>query len=145
MSSEYHEKIYEREYERVYNRGRSAIVDAILAGRLPVQSVNALAHHRAHEAANKAVRRGTTEPWENIRQRIWERDGGVCDVCGDTIPIEHYDCGHIVDRVCDGTDLDDNLVVMCNVCNRLRKPLHETPEQYYEWRDKVRAVRNAYL
>ena len=76
--------------------------------------------------------RKTDESWGRIRLRIWDRDNGVCQVCGERIRFEHYECGHIVDRVCGGSDLDDNLVVMCSSCNRW-KPCHETRQEYDAW------------
>lgn len=77
------------------------------------------------------------EAWPEIRSRIFDRDCGVCHVCGQEIDREYYECGHIVDRAAGGSDRDHNLVAMCNVCNRA-KPIHETREEYLAWvRDYV--------
>lgn len=84
--------------------------------------------------------RGTTESWDKITVRIWERDKGVCQVCLEPLIWEHYNCGHIVDRVFGGSDLDDNLVVMCNLCNQIIKPLHKTRAEYDSWIFEVRMV-----
>ena len=72
--------------------------------------------------------------WRALRIFVWDRDGGVCQVCGDCIPIDHYECGHKIDRVAGGKDIADNLAVMCTMCNRL-KPVHDTIEQYNTWRE----------
>jgi hypothetical protein len=48
-----------------------------------------------------------------------------------------YNCGHIVDLVCQGTDRLDNLAVMCKICNQWRKSQHETKEEYILWRDHL--------
>lgn len=69
--------------------------------------------------------------WSKTRVRIYERDAGVCQVCGRPVPPEWYECGHIVDRCLDGSDEDDNLVVMCIACNRL-KDVHATPTDFPE-------------
>ncbi len=70
--------------------------------------------------------------WPALRLRVWIRDEGICQVCGDAIPWKHYQCGHIVDRMCGGPDTDENLVVMCVTCNQT-KPPHDTREQYEAW------------
>lgn len=70
--------------------------------------------------------------WRRLRKQVWERDNGVCQVCGQAFEYEYYELGHKVDRVCGGDDVLDNLCVMCNVCNRL-KPLHENLDEYNQW------------
>ena len=78
--------------------------------------------------------RQTDESWGAIRSRIWQRDRGVCQVCRERIPTVDYECGHIVDRCAGGSDLDDNLVVMCISCNRF-KPVHASRAEYDAWVD----------
>jgi 5-methylcytosine-specific restriction endonuclease McrA len=82
--------------------------------------------------AAEAALRGTTLSWDQTRQLIWERDGGVCQVCGDAIEWREYECGHIIDRCVGGSDRLSNLVCMCIVCNRL-KPLTKTRAEYLAW------------
>lgn len=84
--------------------------------------------------ADKAAARGTLLNWNRLRKLVWERDSGICQVCGRTLSWEQWECGHIVDRCVGGTDKPGNLVVMCIICNRL-KPLHVTHEDYEAWRD----------
>jgi hypothetical protein len=81
---------------------------------------------------SRGQRRAVPETWATIAARIWRRDNHVCQVCGQGIPSCYYHCGHIVDRMCGGSDEDDNLVVMCNACN-MGKPPHETREEYAAW------------
>jgi 5-methylcytosine-specific restriction endonuclease McrA len=85
--------------------------------------------------ARRLAQRGTAESWSSIRERIIQRDNGICHVCGYDLNAapQYYECGHIVDRVAGGSDLDENLVVMCCLCNRVRKPVHETREEYEAW------------
>jgi len=78
------------------------------------------------------VQHGATAAWNTVRKSIYARDGGVCHVCGDDVPREYYECGHIVDRCRGGSDRPSNLVCMCNVCNRL-KPVHATRDEYVRW------------
>jgi 5-methylcytosine-specific restriction endonuclease McrA len=100
--------------------------------------LDVLKHKREHgdpEEIAAIVLRGAIYSWETTRQLIYERDGGICQVCGDAIPYEHYECGHIIDRVVGGSDRLCNLVCMCITCNRL-KPCTETRDAYVLWAKK---------
>lgn len=90
----------------------------------------------ARRAGEALAKRGTEESWDKIRRFIYDRDKGICYVCKTFVEWKHYECGHIVDRVCGGSDLPENLVVMCNVCNRNYKPLHATRKEFDEWMAK---------
>ena len=85
-----------------------------------------------YEQAAKAALRGTTLPWSHLRAIVYERDRGTCQVCGDAVDLNSYECGHIIDRIVGGSDRLSNLVCMCISCNRL-KPLTETREEYIAW------------
>jgi hypothetical protein len=91
----------------------------------------------ARHTADWYVHRGTMLSWSNLQKLIWIRDEGICDICKIEINSYQYNCGHIVDQVCQGTDRLVNLAVMCKICNQWRKPLHETKEEYILWRDHV--------
>lgn len=91
----------------------------------------------ASHRANWYVHRGTMLSWSTLRKLVWIRDEGICDICKIEIRYDQYNCGHIVDLVCQGTDRLDNLAVMCKVCNQWRKPQHETKEEYILWSDHV--------
>jgi HNH endonuclease len=93
-----------------------------------------------YEQAAKAALRGTTFPWLHLRVLVYERDHGVCQVCGDAIDRDSHECGHIIDRVVGGSDRLSNLVCMCITCNRL-KPLTETREQYIAWASQGGPIR----
>ncbi len=71
-------------------------------------------------------------PWNTLRKRVYERDGGVCYVCNEVVPWERYECGHMVDRSIGGPDCLENLVCMCGRCNAF-KPLHDTREEFNAW------------
>lgn len=88
-----------------------------------------ICHGLAKRAPNGAA------GWAQTRRMIWERDGGICQVCLLPVPFDaYYHCGHIVDRRIGGPDSPDNLVVMCHRCN-VSKPVHQTREDYEAWRD----------
>lgn len=78
------------------------------------------------------MRRTEPEAWVRIRGRIFGRDQGRCHACGTELTWSNYELGHKVDRVAGGSDEDDNLVVMCAACNRM-KPVHETPAEFVAW------------
>lgn len=70
--------------------------------------------------------------WDRLKRAVFERDGFVCQVCGIDEATVCYHAGHIVDRVANGLDTLDNVVVMCEQCN-MTKPVHETREEYDAW------------
>lgn len=76
--------------------------------------------------------RATSGEWRRLRKQVWERDRGICQVCGLQVEPQYYELGHKVDRCCGGDDVVDNLCVMCNVCNR-HKPPHHTLAEYEQW------------
>jgi HNH endonuclease len=111
-------------------------IDAIRQHDADIAKMNArkkwiLEDEPYHHAAEAALQ-STNLSWDQTRQRIWERDGGMCQVCGDAIEWQEYECGHIIDRWLGGSDRLSNLVCMCIVCNRL-KPLTETRAEYMAW------------
>jgi 5-methylcytosine-specific restriction endonuclease McrA len=79
-----------------------------------------------------------TRRWAWLRQEVWKRDNGFCNVCWSLQSFVEYELGHIVDRVVGGKDEMDNLVVMCAPCNRM-KPFHHSKEEYEAWIAQYRA------
>ena len=96
------------------------------------ETIYDLAHRHAAEVAGCTAIKGTAASWGTIRKQIWERDGPVCQVCEAPIEQGAWECGHMVDRMCGGSDRQTNLVVMCSLCNSL-KPPHRTKEEYQAW------------
>lgn len=88
-------------------------------------------------ASASAVKRATILSWVATAARVYERDRGYCHACNLAVPRDYYECGHIIDRCRGGSDRMSNLVVMCNVCNRL-KPLHDSRSAYLDWVAVVR-------
>lgn len=56
---------------------------------------------------------GSTSRWRKIRERIINRDRGICQQCGN----EGDSVDHIVPRNQGGTDDDFNLQLLCRQCN----------------------------
>ena len=83
---------------------------------------------RRHGGKVKAI------SWDRLRFEVYDRDKGICDVCRRLIALDEFECGHIVDRCASGEDSLENLVVMCSTCNRVLKPVHDTLEQYEDWK-----------
>lgn len=67
-----------------------------------------------------------------LRQRIYERDQGICRICQLFIHFEEFQLGHLVDICVGGGHADENLTVMCGDCND-RKPLHLTLQEFEQW------------
>ena len=67
---------------------------------------------------SKAWKDSDRKGWRRIRERILARDGYCCQSCGETDGKMHID--HIVPKRLGGSDLEENLQVLCQFCN-LRK------------------------
>src|SRR5438105_3895893 len=61
-----------------------------------------------------------TDRWRYFRQRLLERDGGVCALCGQTVEMTDLDLDHIVPRAEGGPAHWDNLRATHRRCNRRR-------------------------
>jgi hypothetical protein len=88
----------------------------------------------AHLEAGRRMVTAGLPSWVVLRRLIYERDAGICWVCGAVVPDWNYECGHLVDRMVGGLDIPTNLAVMCRFCNRV-KPVTTTIEETIRWRD----------
>lgn len=52
------------------------------------------------------------------RRTIWERDGGICGICGEPVPWADTDIDHIRARKILGGDEPENLQTAHPLCNR---------------------------
>lgn len=127
--------ITEADIEAAYVAELKRAEDDWIWGRvdLPSARLDAYMTARAERVAERLRKRQTRESWPVIRRRIYLRDNGECGVCGRELPPDGWECGHIIDRAAGGSDLDDNLMVMCWLCNQF-KPMTETREEFEAWR-----------
>lgn len=79
-----------------------------------------------HVRTATTVRRMPVD-WLATRLRIFERDGYVCQYCGNVgLKLE---CDHVIPVSRGGSDEDDNLLTACQHCNRSK-----TDKLPSEWR-----------
>ena len=74
--------------------------------------------------------------WEAVRQRIYRRDKGICQVCGKKISLEETDVDHIIALCLGGDNSDDNFRSLCEDCHK-KKTKQDA--------DRVRSVRRIKL
>jgi 5-methylcytosine-specific restriction endonuclease McrA len=66
------------------------------------------AKRRADSRAQKAIRRAA----------IYQRDHGICHICGDAIAWEYFEIDHVIPRSRGGSDDEENLKASHRRCNR---------------------------
>ncbi len=71
----------------------------------------------------KAILRGALVVESLDRQKVWERDGGICHICGTPADSEDWHLDHIIPVSKGGAHVMSNVAVSHPVCN-LRK--HDT-------------------
>ena len=66
-----------------------------------------------------------SEKWREVRQKVIERDGYVCSVCGskEDLCVHHLTYRHIYDETM------EDLVTVCTNCHR---DIHEFKDMYFE-------------
>ena len=72
-----------------------------------------LTYKQRHSKASNYIKK------PEVRERIFERDGRKCLICGIR---EHLTIDHIISVYRGGSNDDDNLRTLCNVCNARRSP-----------------------
>jgi 5-methylcytosine-specific restriction endonuclease McrA len=65
------------------------------------------------------ARKARAIPWDELRQRAFERDGYCCTYCGDV--DGPFEVDHIHPRVLGGENTLDNVCVACRFCNRSKR------------------------
>lgn len=58
----------------------------------------------------KTKRSQATDISESVKQRVWERDGGRCIVCGSTMAMPN---AHYIPRSKGGLGIEQNVVTLC--------------------------------
>lgn len=65
--------------------------------------------------------------WQELKRRIFDRDGSACSSCGSRLESEHPDASHgatvdhIVPKAAGGGDEENNLTAMCRRCNGIKQ------------------------
>ena len=56
--------------------------------------------------------------WRKVRMAVYERDGGRCQDCGVSVPVDGFECHHVVERKLGGSDEPENLRTLCADCHK---------------------------
>lgn len=90
-------------------------------------------------AIREAFRRKLEDSFEILCYQEYMKyyDAGICWVCERRVGKENLERGHLIDRVCGGTDLWSNVRPMCGYCNRLAKDLHDDLEEVMKWKKHI--------
>ena len=57
----------------------------------------------------------------NIKHVLFHQQGGVCNGCHISFPIQNFHKDHIIPKSKGGADLDSNFQLLCGFCNSLKK------------------------
>lgn len=84
----------------------------------------------------------------NVKERVCERDGGCCILCGRPAPTYDplaFSCAHYISRAQGGLGIEENILTLCPGCHRqydgvernilrpiLRRYLRESYEKWNE-------------
>ena len=58
----------------------------------------------------KSKRAKATDISESVKQRVWERDGGRCVVCGSRLAMPN---AHYIPRSKGGLGIEENVITLC--------------------------------
>lgn len=53
---------------------------------------------------------------KKVKDRVWDRDGGKCVVCGSRYAMPN---SHFIRRSQGGLGIEENIVTMCQTCHRM--------------------------
>jgi 5-methylcytosine-specific restriction enzyme A len=73
------------------------------------------------------------EQWREIRQFVYERDGGLCQYCNHQTRLDECHIHHTLELSESGTNHPSNLKTVCVPCHKKRHPFMKTTrERLYE-------------
>lgn len=75
--------------------------------------------------------RNRSQRGPQIRQYIYDKANGRCELCGRKIPLSEMTIDHVVPLAMGGRDEIANLQCACQICNRVKDKL--LPEEYADW------------
>ena len=59
--------------------------------------------------------------WRKTRERVWNRDSGICQHCKEPTDLKKCHIDHIQEVSKGGSNKDENLRTLCPTCHSLRK------------------------
>lgn len=90
----------------------------------------------------KTKRSKATDIPMNVKQKVWERDGGRCIVCGNNynvMPNAHY-----ISRAKGGLGIEQNVVTLCTTLTK-NKCHHKYDNGTKEEHDRIEKIIERYL
>jgi hypothetical protein len=69
-----------------------------------------------------------------LRDLLWERDGGLCGICGQPVDRQAMEIDHITPRWRGGPDRIENLRPAHRVCNRTHPDAHRRGPDHPNWK-----------
>ena len=86
-----------------------------------VNEFNQLYQNRLHnKQKSKNFKRKKTTLTESQREKIFEKTGGLCHVCGCNLQLNAFEADHVKPYSQGGTDITDNFLPSCSQCNSYR-------------------------
>lgn len=83
--------------------------------RLPSQQ-----RTRKRDDRASAARRGYGAQWRKLRDEVYARDKGACQMCGAVIAGREAHVDHIVAKRHGGADVPSNLQLLCRSCHSIK-------------------------
>lgn len=89
----------------------------------------------------KSTRSKATDISESVKQRVWERDGGRCVVCGSHIAMPN---AHYIPRSKGGLGIEENIITLCT--SMTPNHCHERFDKgTQKEREQIRKIIRSYL
>jgi len=71
------------------------------------------------DKCNMAFYKKHVKDWNIIREEVFERDGYICQDCGEKLSLSEAQCDHIVPIFLGGSEFDkENLQTLCEECHK---------------------------
>ena len=55
-----------------------------------------------------------------LKTQVWAKTNGICAKCGRAVPLDKLTIDHFMPKYHGGTDEFDNLIPLCNRCNKAK-------------------------
>lgn len=83
----------------------------------------------------RAAKKGSSTTETIIKQNVWDRDKGMCGICGDPADFSNWHLDHIIPLSRGGTHTLENVQVSHVYCNLSKG--NKLPEEMDKWRAQV--------